>query len=88
MGFAGGVSALLLFLVAGAVASDQIFTASGERRWAALNLTGALLNPHPVKSLAVLPLLNPSNPPFRRCVCYVSLTNDEFQFSSHQAIRF
>jgi len=29
MGFAGRVSALLLFLVAGAVASDQIFTASG-----------------------------------------------------------
>nr|CAB3468534.1 unnamed protein product [Digitaria exilis] len=29
MGFAGRVSALLLLLVAGAVASDQIFTASG-----------------------------------------------------------
>jgi len=29
MGFAGRVSALLLFLVAGAAASDQIFTASG-----------------------------------------------------------
>ncbi|CAN6177370.1 unnamed protein product [Urochloa humidicola] len=29
MGFAGGVSALLLLLVVGAVASDQIFTASG-----------------------------------------------------------
>ena len=31
MGFAGRVSALLLFLVAGAVASDQIFTASGAK---------------------------------------------------------
>ena len=55
MGFAGGVSALLLLLVVRAVASDQIFTASGERRWAALNLTGVLLNPHPVKPIPVLP---------------------------------
>jgi hypothetical protein len=31
MGFAGRVSALLLFLVAGAAASDQIFTASGAK---------------------------------------------------------
>lgn len=55
MGFAGRVSALLLLLFAGAVASDQIFTASGEHRGAAPNLTGTLLNPHPLKPLAALP---------------------------------
>ena len=49
MGFAGRVSALLFLLVAGAVATDQIFTSSGERRGAALDLTGAIEVPRPLR---------------------------------------
>ena len=47
MGFAGRVSTLLFLLVAGAVANDQIFTTSGERRGATLDLTRAIGYPPP-----------------------------------------
>jgi hypothetical protein len=51
MGFAGRVSALLFLLVAGAVANDQVFTTSGERRGAALDLTSTIDYPPPSHSL-------------------------------------
>ena len=47
MGFASRVSVLFFILVTGAVANDQIFTTSGERRGATLDLTSAIGYPPP-----------------------------------------
>jgi len=48
MGFASRVSVLFFILVTSAVANDQIFTTSGERRGAALDLTGPIEFHHPL----------------------------------------